>query len=119
MQKGITAKENEVDPLMWNRIHCKTEKKQCGEAHMSKGSLGEIDVKSGLPGGVGLFHVIPLIVGILKSSMCLITRVYYNKSRRKWTYSFFLGELCCGSNRRLLTFNLLKNFFPDSRPYSS
>ena len=50
MQKGITTKENEVDPLMWNCIHYKTEKKQCGEVHMSKGSLGEIDVKSGLPG---------------------------------------------------------------------
>ena len=32
------------------------------------------------------------------------------------TFSFFRDELCCGSIRRLLTFNLLKNFFQIADP---
>lgn len=49
MQKGVTAKENEADLLMGNGTHCKAGKKQCGEAHVRRGKLGEAHAKSSLP----------------------------------------------------------------------
>lgn len=114
MQKGVTAKVNEADLLMWAVLTVKQEKSSVEERTWGEGA------------GRGTRHERPPGLGLWCCWDFGIKHVLHNPSvlsqiRKKMDLkcSFFLDELCCGSNRRLLTFNLLKNVSPDSRPYSS